>query len=92
MIHSTPIDSAQKRTSVSFVALERSIEADRGSPRSRNESSVWTQVPSGRTTRITGNFNIFEGMKTPLHQRHRKRKVIPMKPLHSELPEVDTAW
>jgi hypothetical protein len=88
--HSTSRGLGWKTTSLSFVAFERSIEAELDSPGNRSKFLVRTQKPSGRTVLFPINIEGFEGLRTPLHQRRCQRNFLG-RARQSELSEVDTS-
>jgi hypothetical protein len=65
--HPTTRGLGRKTTSLSFVAFERLIDADPGSPRNRGKLSVRTQIQNVRTGEVPSNMEEFEGMSTRLH-------------------------
>jgi hypothetical protein len=89
--HLAPRDPGQRTISLSFVALERSIEVVTFVPGNSGKLPVWTQTLTGRTKRVTSNIKRFEGMRTPFHQRRCQQKGPPGKARQGELPEVNTA-
>ena len=91
VIQSTPRESARKATSLSFVAFEfeRSIEPELDSAGKGGEPSVQSQIPNRRTNEHISNIEIFESVRTPIHQRHCQRNILLAMPHQHEPPEVD---
>jgi hypothetical protein len=73
VIHSALHDMGRNTTASSFVAFERSIEADPTSPWNKSKLSVWTQMLNGLTEETPSNVEGFKGVRTPLHQPHYHR-------------------
>ena len=90
-IHLTLRDAGRNATSLSFVTSEGSIEVDFDSTRNRSKLPAWAHMLNGRTTEVK-NLEGFEGMGTPLHQRHCRRGICFVKPCEGEPLEVDAVW
>jgi hypothetical protein len=54
--------------------------------------SVRTQIPDARTRGFARDTERLKGMRTPVHQRHRRPDIPVVRPRQRERPEVDTAW
>ena len=67
VIQSIFFDSYRKATSVSFVALERSTEAESDPARNDGKLLVRMWVRNGRTTRDTSDVEEFQGERALLH-------------------------
>ena len=90
--HSALLDlSDRNTTSLSFVAFERSIEADPDSTRSRSKLLERTLIPNGRTIRVVSDLERFKGIRALLQQRCYQNRISLAKPRQNEFPEVDTA-
>jgi len=92
MTHSRRIVLQTNVTSLSSLALERSIEDEHCSlPKNKSQSSVQAQILNKRTKGVAGDDENFEGMGAPLHQPHCQRGIFLLIPRQAELPEMDTA-
>jgi hypothetical protein len=78
----------QNATSLSFVALDKSIKAsDEYSSTTSSKALVLSRKRKKQTVAI--DFNVFKGIRTPLHQSHCPLIVFLETPGEHEFPKVD---
>ena len=73
VIQSTLYELTLKVTSLSLVALERSIKVGSNTVRNKRELSIRTRKLSGRAKEVTGNIKRLKVMRALLHQSHYRR-------------------
>jgi hypothetical protein len=82
--------SNRNATSLSFVASDKSTEAVEFT--SASGSSCQVQVPPEKQKEhtVASNFNVFQGIRTRLHQSRHPPEVFLEKPFTLEVPETNT--